>query len=103
MLYIGERKRQNLILIDREKNLLAYGGEKELSAGTMLGRKGNRVSASMTVSGMTSKTMGLAIRESFDTLTGMNDGESGLVIFLSPTRKSSSVKMMCTPIGGVGR
>ena len=82
-------------------HLLAYGGEKGFSSGTLLGRKGNRVLALMTVSGMTSKMMGFAIRESFDILTGMSDGESGLVIFLSLTRKSSSVKMICTPIGEV--
>ena len=51
----------------------------------------------MTVSGMTSKTMGLAIRESLDTFTGMND--TGPVVFLSLTRKSSSVKIICTANG----
>ena len=53
--------------------------------------------AFMTVSGMTSKTMGLAIRESLDTFTGMND--TGPVVFLSLTRKSSSVKIICTANG----
>ena len=81
---------------NRDSDLLANCGEKVLSSGTLLGRKGNWLPASMTVSGMTSKIMGLAIREFFDTLTGTND--TGPVIFLSFTRKSSLVKMICTSI-----
>ena len=56
--------------------------------------------ASMTVSGMISKTMGLAIREFLDILTGIND--TSPVVLLSFTRKSSSVKIICTSIDKKG-
>ena len=59
----------DIMVVDNQElmeiSLLAYGGEKGLSAGTLLGSPGGRLVASMTVSGMTSKTMGLAIREFF--------------------------------------
>ena len=49
-----------------------------------------------TVSGMTSKTIGLAIREVMITLTGMFPVPSGLLLGSSLARKSSSVKNIST-------
>ena len=54
--------------------------------------------AMSTVSGMTSKTIGLAILEVLTTLTGMNDASVGSVMLFSLALYESSVKEISTTI-----
>ena len=69
------------------QTLPAKGGENGLSSGILSGRAGGMLALAIsTVKGMTSKTIGLAIREVLVTRTGMNAGSSGLVSLASLAR-----------------
>ena len=86
-------------LIITKPTIPAKGGENMLSLGILSGGAGGVLALAIsTVSGMTSKTIGLAVREVLVTRAGMNDESSGLVMFLSLVRKSSSVKNTSTSV-----
>ena len=73
-----------IFLVSNRQTLPAKGGEKGLFIGIMVGRVWFAlVLAIPTVSGMTSNSSGLAIREVLVTRTGMNAGSLGFVMFLS--------------------
>ena len=79
----------NLIKENYIATLPAKGGEKRLSLGTLAGRiVGELAIAIATVTGITSKVIGLAICNDFLTLIGMFPVPSGLRLGFSLTINS---------------
>ena len=79
--------------------LPAKGGEKGLLVGIFVGRAGGVLAlASSIVSGMTSKTIGLAIFDVLITLTGINDARPVPFSGASFAWKSSSANKISTAI-----